>query len=186
MVCSVREQWATRRPPQARRLPTTVNPPQIKVVRVKPIDPAAPMLRFQRGGLYVPAKASWLSDLKAELLAFPTGRHDDIVDALGVAGQLVDKWCAGPQPIDNVVRFRRPERTSRTTSSRANLSATAASAGRRHERLRNQQPMQFQTARQCRARTKSGSPAGHQRRKKGAVDCVRPTCAAPRPKARPF
>ena len=62
-----------------------------------------------RGGLYVPAKASWLSDLKAELLAFPTGRHDDIVDALGLVGQLVDKWCAGPQPIDNVVRFRRPE-----------------------------------------------------------------------------
>jgi len=62
-----------------------------------------------RGGLYVPAKASWLSDLKAELLAFPTGRHDDIVDALGLAGQLVDKWCAGPQPMDNVVRFRRPE-----------------------------------------------------------------------------
>src|SRR6266516_2133302 len=26
---------------------TTVNPPQIKVVRVKPIDPAAPKLRFQ-------------------------------------------------------------------------------------------------------------------------------------------
>ncbi len=62
-----------------------------------------------RGGLYVPGKASWLSDLKAELLAFPTGRHDDIVDALGLAGQLVAKWCAGSQPIDNVVRFRRPE-----------------------------------------------------------------------------
>jgi hypothetical protein len=62
-----------------------------------------------RGGLYVPAKASWLNDLKAELLAFPTGRHDDIVDALGLAGQLVDKWCAGPQPIENVVRVRRPE-----------------------------------------------------------------------------
>ena len=26
---------------------TTVNPPQIKVVRVKPIDPAIPKLRFQ-------------------------------------------------------------------------------------------------------------------------------------------
>jgi len=26
---------------------TTVNPPQIKMVRVKPIDPAAPELRFQ-------------------------------------------------------------------------------------------------------------------------------------------
>ena len=27
----------------------------------------------------------------------------------GLASQLVDKWCAGPQPIDNVVSFRRPE-----------------------------------------------------------------------------
>ena len=32
-----------------------------------------------------------LSDLKAELLAFPNGRHDDIVDALGLCGQLIDK-----------------------------------------------------------------------------------------------
>jgi len=34
-------------------------------------------------GLYVPARVPWLPDLKAELLAFPRGRHDDIVDALG-------------------------------------------------------------------------------------------------------
>jgi len=34
---------STTQPTQA----TTVNPPQIKVVRVKPIDPAAPTLRFQ-------------------------------------------------------------------------------------------------------------------------------------------
>jgi hypothetical protein len=61
-----------------------------------------------RGGLYVPAKASWLSDLKAELISFPTGRNDDIVDALGLAGQLIDRWAAGPQQIDNVVRFRTP------------------------------------------------------------------------------
>ena len=58
---------------------------------------------------YVPAKASWLSDLKSELLAFPTGRHDDIVDALGLAGQLIDKWAAGPQPDDTVVRFSVPK-----------------------------------------------------------------------------
>jgi len=55
------------------------------------------------------SKASWLSDLKAELLAFPTGRHEDIVDALGLAGQLIDKWAAGSQPIDNVVRFPGPQ-----------------------------------------------------------------------------
>jgi predicted phage terminase large subunit-like protein len=34
-------------------------------------------------GRYVPADAPWLPDLRAELLAFPTGRHDDQVDALG-------------------------------------------------------------------------------------------------------
>ena len=51
-------------------------------------------------GLYVPARAPWLADLKAELLAFPTGKYDDIVDALGLVGQLLDKFSAGikPQP----------------------------------------------------------------------------------------
>ena len=34
---------STTQPTQA----TTAKPPQIEVVRVKPIDPAAPMLRFQ-------------------------------------------------------------------------------------------------------------------------------------------
>jgi hypothetical protein len=50
--------------------------------------------------LYVPARAPWLPDLKAELLAFPTGKHDDIVDALGLVGQLLDKVSPGirPQP----------------------------------------------------------------------------------------
>jgi hypothetical protein len=49
-------------------------------------------------GLYVPARAPWLSDLKAELLAFPTGKHDDQVDALGLVGQLLDKWAPGGVP----------------------------------------------------------------------------------------
>jgi hypothetical protein len=70
-------------------------------------------------GLYVPARAPWLPDLKAELLAFPTGKHDDQVDALGLVGQL-DKWAPGgvpklepgsfrPPPIDYVARYPRPE-----------------------------------------------------------------------------
>ena len=49
-------------------------------------------------GLYVPADAPWLSDLRAELLAFPTGRHDDQVDALGLCGQLMDKFNPGHVP----------------------------------------------------------------------------------------
>jgi predicted phage terminase large subunit-like protein len=56
--------------------------------------------RMELDGLYVPARAPWLADLKAELLAFPTGKHDDIVDALGLVGQLLDKVSPGirPQP----------------------------------------------------------------------------------------
>jgi predicted phage terminase large subunit-like protein len=56
--------------------------------------------RMELDGLYVPARAPWLADLKAELLAFPTGKHDDIVDAMGLVGQLLDKFSAGikPQP----------------------------------------------------------------------------------------
>jgi hypothetical protein len=51
-----RERIVTLAPPhfcEAKPLPyrliqaTTANPPQIEVVRVKPIDPAAPNLRFQ-------------------------------------------------------------------------------------------------------------------------------------------
>jgi predicted phage terminase large subunit-like protein len=68
----------------------------------------------------IPARAAWLSDLKAELLAFPRGRHDDIVDALGLVGQLLDKWAPGgvpkiesdffrPPPIDYAALYPRPD-----------------------------------------------------------------------------
>jgi hypothetical protein len=71
-------------------------------------------------GLYVPARALWLPDLKAELLAFPTGKHDDQVDALGLVGQLLDRWAPGgvsklgpgsfrPPPLDYVALYPRPE-----------------------------------------------------------------------------
>jgi len=41
-------------------------------------------------GLYIPQDAPWGADLRSELLAFPAGRHDDQVDALGLIGQLLD------------------------------------------------------------------------------------------------
>jgi predicted phage terminase large subunit-like protein len=49
-------------------------------------------------GLYVRQSAPWFADLRAELLSFPAGRHDDQVDALGLVGQLLDKISAGPRP----------------------------------------------------------------------------------------
>jgi hypothetical protein len=49
-------------------------------------------------GLYVRQGAPWFADLRAELLSFPAGKHDDQVDALGLVGQLLDKINAGPRP----------------------------------------------------------------------------------------
>jgi predicted phage terminase large subunit-like protein len=55
--------------------------------------------RCELGGLYVPAAAKWLPDLRAELLSFPSGKHDDQVDALGLVGQLMDRWAPGRLPV---------------------------------------------------------------------------------------
>jgi hypothetical protein len=49
-------------------------------------------------GLYVRQGAPWFADLRAELLSFPAGTHDDQVDALGLVGQLLDKINAGQKP----------------------------------------------------------------------------------------
>jgi predicted phage terminase large subunit-like protein len=59
--------------------------------------------RMELQGLYVPAAAKWLPDLRAELTAFPESKHDDQVDALGLVGQLMDRYVPGyiPKKPDN-------------------------------------------------------------------------------------
>ena len=56
--------------------------------------------RMALDGLNIPAAAPWRGDFEAELMAFPAGKHDDIVDALGLVGQLLDQMARG-RPIDN-------------------------------------------------------------------------------------
>ena len=59
-------------------------------------------------GLYIP-NAPWRNALIAELLSFPAGKHDDQVDALGLAGQLIDKMLNGNKPVQRqkkVLTFR--------------------------------------------------------------------------------
>ena len=56
--------------------------------------------RMAMGGLNVPRHAPWLADFIAELVSFPSGRHDDQVDALGLFGQLLDLISNGREPED--------------------------------------------------------------------------------------
>ncbi|MGI4744974.1 MAG: phage terminase large subunit [Janthinobacterium lividum] len=51
--------------------------------------------RMAMQGLHVLRDAPWLSDLTSEMMSFPVGVHDDQVDALGLAGQLMDRMEAG-------------------------------------------------------------------------------------------
>lgn len=54
--------------------------------------------RMALSGLYVPTAEPWWPGLRAELLGFPAGRHDDQVDALGLIGQLLDTIMHGSAP----------------------------------------------------------------------------------------
>lgn len=57
-------------------------------------------------GLYIPFNEDWASDLKRELLSFPAGRHDDIVDSLGLIGQLLAHVESGEvEAIDKKPEF---------------------------------------------------------------------------------
>ena len=41
--------------------------------------------KFEAGQVFLPERAAWLSDLEAELFAFPGSRHDDQVDSISQA-----------------------------------------------------------------------------------------------------
>jgi hypothetical protein len=58
-------------------------------------------------GLQFPANQPRYADLRAELLSFPAGKHDDQVDALGLVGQLLDQMSGDPiikKEIDSLLR----------------------------------------------------------------------------------
>jgi hypothetical protein len=60
------------------------------VIAVKPeydkkIRMAIQSTKFESGQVFFPKEAPWLTDLEAELFAFPSGRHDDQVDSISQA-----------------------------------------------------------------------------------------------------
>lgn len=69
-----------------------------KVTRSLPIA-----ARYEAGKVYHRADAPWLTDFEDELLSFPRGKHDDQVDTISIAGELVHTivynskpWAATP------------------------------------------------------------------------------------------
>lgn len=63
--------------------------------------------RMALDGLYYPKRAPWVADWLAELLNFPASKHDDQCDAMGLAGQLLDKMVRGR--VGTVQAFKLPE-----------------------------------------------------------------------------
>lgn len=53
--------------------------------------------RMALSGLYISEDLLGLEALISEMMSFPVGVHDDQVDALGLAGQLMDKMFTGPK-----------------------------------------------------------------------------------------
>jgi predicted phage terminase large subunit-like protein len=66
--------------------------------------------RMAMVGLYVQKDAPFKTDLISEMMSFPVGVHDDAVDALGLAGQLIDKMMAGRVPEKDKPKTRPSDR----------------------------------------------------------------------------
>lgn len=64
----------------------------------KPTRARSFQARMAMGKVYFPIGAPWLAELEAELLSFPASTKDDQVDALGLAGRLLDVMVGGKPP----------------------------------------------------------------------------------------
>ena len=64
----------------------------------KPTRVQAFRARMVQGKVYFPRKAPWMNDLKAELLTFPYGKHDDQVDVLSLFGRMLARMLKGRPP----------------------------------------------------------------------------------------
>ena len=59
--------------------------------------------RASMGKVYLPKKP-WAADLLSELLKFPAGKHDDIVDTCALLGLVLDEMITGSRPKPSVRR----------------------------------------------------------------------------------
>lgn len=71
---------------------------QMASVADKPTRCRSFQARCSMGKVYFPHDAPWAAELQSELLMFPTGKHDDQVDAVGMIGRMLDTMVGGKAP----------------------------------------------------------------------------------------
>ena len=71
---------------------------QMASVADKPTRCRSFQARCSMGKVYFPHDAPWAAELQSELLMFPTGKHDDQVDAIGMIGRMLDTMVGGKAP----------------------------------------------------------------------------------------
>ena len=80
---------------------------QVASAADKPTRSRSIQARTAMGKVYFPSKAPWLSEFTSELLMFPAGRHDDMVDTFGLIGRM----------LDDLIPAHKPKAVQPTTSS---------------------------------------------------------------------
>lgn len=71
---------------------------QVSSASDKPTRSRSIQARTAMSKVYFPSKATWLSDFTSELLTFPAGKHDDMVDAFGLIGRMLDDLIPATKP----------------------------------------------------------------------------------------
>lgn len=71
---------------------------QVASASDKPTRSRSIQARTAMGKVYLPSKSPWLSDFTTELLTFPAGKHDDMVDAFGLIGRMLDDLIPASVP----------------------------------------------------------------------------------------
>lgn len=65
-------------------------------------------VRASAGTVHLPRNAAWAHRLIEQLIAFPSGRHDDMVDVCGLLGRGIDQMSEASKPADEKPRGIRP------------------------------------------------------------------------------
>ncbi len=64
---------------------------QVVSLADKPSRGRSIQARTSMGRVFFPSQAPWVAEFQSELLTFPAGKHDDMVDAYGLIGRMLDE-----------------------------------------------------------------------------------------------